>query len=218
MTAPTTALRLSSALQVVSAAALDDLEVLWRLPPAQLSVALMDVLPSLIETWALASAATAADWYDELRDAEGIGGRFSAIIDDLDDLGGEALAGWANEALAQPEPDLVSARYRAEGGVQKRIANAGNRTVTRSAADDPNARGYMRRTRGGACKFCIMVASRGGVYTKTSSRFACHEHCFCEAVPAWGGRPRPVGPYKPSDRPNNAEERARVHAWIAANL
>ena len=54
----------------------------------------------------------------------------------------------------------------------------------------------MRRTRPGACKFCIMVASRGAVYSKASATFACHEHCYCEAVPAWGGQALPVGPYK----------------------
>lgn len=210
---------LSSTLEVVSAAALADLEQLWRLPAATTAAALMDVLPGLVNDWALATASVAADWYDELRELQEVDGRFAAIVEDFAaDLGTEALAGWGAEALTRPEPDLALARYRVEGGMQKRIANVANRTVSHSAAEDPQARGYMRRTRAGACKFCRMVASRGGVYTKSSVTFACHEHCFCEAVPAWGGRSLPVGLYKPSDRPSTPEDRARVRKWIADNL
>ena len=209
---------LSSALVGLSAAALADLEALWLLPPAQLEPALMDLLPGLVDTWGLAAASAAADWYDELRDTQGIPGRFSAIVEPLDDLGAEALAGWGSEPLRLPEPDVLATRSRIEGGFQKRLVNAANDTVTYSAEADPQARGYMRRTRGGACRFCVMVASRGAVYTKRSSRFACHEHCFCESVPAWGGRALPVHNFKPSDRPQTAADRARVRKWIADNL
>jgi hypothetical protein len=219
MTAPThPPPPLNRLLQQLSAAALADLAALWRLPPDQLAAALADLLPGALDEWALASAAVAADWYDELRDTQHIRGRFEAIVEPLADLGAEALAGWAAESLLKPQPDVVEARYRVEGGMQKRLVNAANHTVTHSAAQDPQARGYMRRTRPGACKFCLMVASRGAVYTKASSRFACHEHCFCESVPAWAGRGRPVDPYKPSDHPSTPEDRARVRQWIADNL
>jgi hypothetical protein len=113
---------------------------------------------------------------------------------------------------------VEAARYRVDGGVQKRLVNAANLTVTESSRADPQARGYMRRTRPGACRFCLMVASRGAVFSKATATFACHEHCFCEAVPAFGGQALPVGPYKPSDRPMNAKDRARVRKWIADNL
>jgi len=220
MTAPstTTLPRLNSVLQTLSAAALADLEQLWGLSPTELAVALFDLLPGLVDTWGEASAAAAADWYDELRDTEDIPGRFNAIVEPLGDLGAEALAGWAAEPLHLPDPDVLSARSRVEDGFQKRLVNSANLVVTGAAAEDPNARGYMRQTRPGACKFCIMVASRGAVYTKKSATFACHGFCYCEAVPAWGGKALPVGPYKPSERPNNAEEKARVKKWIADNL
>lgn len=219
MTAPTTnPPLLSSILQAISAAGLADLNQLWRLSPEELAVALFDLLPGLVDTWCEAAAAAGADWYDELRDAENIPGRFDAIMEPLDDLGAHALAGWAAEPLTAPEPNLFSARSRVEDGFQKRLVNSANRVVTGSAAADPNARGYMRRTRSGACKFCIMVASRGAVYTERSATFACHGHCYCEAVPAWGGRALPVQPYKKSDKPSTPEDRARVRQWIADNL
>lgn len=209
---------LTSDLLTVTEYALAELDPLWGLAPAVLAEALMDVLPGTVDEWSLAAAAVAADYYDDLRESAEVAGTFTAIIEPLEGLGVEALAGWAADALRKDVPDLTAARARVEGGMQKRMVNTANRTVTHSATEDPNARGYMRRTRPNACRFCKMVASRGGVYTRASATFACHEQCFCEAVPAWGGQARPVGPYKPSDRPNNDEERARVKAWIAANL
>lgn len=209
---------LSNELQALSGLALVDLEDLWRLSPAELQVALMDLLPGLLETWGEAFAAAAADWYDELRETSDISGRFTAIVEPIADLGAYALAGWGSEPLSISEPDVAAARARIEDGFQKRLVNSANNTITGSAKADPQARGYMRRTRAGACKFCIMVASRGAVYTEQSSRFACHGHCYCEAVPAWGGRALPVRPFKPADRPQTAEDRARVRKWIADNL
>lgn len=215
MSAPT--LTLSSALQDITARALAELLKLWELPPEVLDEALTELLPPAVYTYTAASAALAADLYDELREASEIGGGFRAIVPELN-LGADALVGWATEPLRMPEPDVESVRFRTEGGLQKRMVNAANLTTTASAAEDPQARGYMRRTRPGACRFCIMVASRGGVFTKVSATFACHENCYCEALPAWGGKALPVGPYKPSARPQTPEDRARVRAWIKANL
>jgi len=215
VTAPT--LTLSSGLQDVTALALAELVTLWNLPPDALAVALASLLPAAVDTYAEASAALAADLYDELRDANEVPGDFWAVVPTMD-LGTEALVGWATEPLRLPMPNIAAARFRAEGGLQKRLANAANLTTSTSAAEDPQARGYMRRTRPGACKFCRMVASRGAVFAKASSTFACHETCYCEAVPAWGGRALPVRPYKPSERPQTDADRARVRQWIKDNL
>lgn len=219
---------LNSSLLTVTTAALAELDPVWALNPPDIGPVLFDVLPALVEKWGTAASSVAADWYEELRATQDIAGRYTAFVKPLPDLGAEALAGWGAEPLKAPaelqpvELDklspLESARDRVEGGLQKRIVNAANHTITDNTDQDPQAKGYMRRTRPGACKFCIMVASRGAVYTKASVTFACHEHCYCEAVPAWGGKALPVGPYKPSDRPNNEQERARVRAWIKKNL
>lgn len=209
---------LSIVLESLSALALADLRNIWQLSPSDLEAAFFGLFPDVLGTWAEASAAAAADWYDEVRDSAEISGRFSAIVEPLGDLGAYALAGWATEPLKLPQPDVLSAKSRLEDGFQKRLVNSANLTVTGSAKADPKARGYMRRTRPGACRFCVMVASRGAVYTQQSARFACHGHCFCEAVPAWGGQALPVEPYKPSDRPQTASDRARVRQWINENL
>lgn len=227
------------ALITVTEAALAELDPIWVLSPKDITQALFDIVPGIVSKWNLAAASVAADWYENLRETYSVPGHFTAVVPDLGDQGSQALAGWGADALHTPPPakpaestlapveqepvdldqvNVESARSRVEGGVQKRLVNAANMTVTTSASEDPKARGYMRRTRPGACKFCLMVASRGAVYTKQSATFACHEHCYCEAVPAWGGQALPVGPYKPSDRPSTAADRARVRQWIKANL
>lgn len=206
------------ALAAIAEASIQELDPVWALEPARILPALFDVLPSLVSKWGTASASAAADWYDGLRETAAVPGRFLAIVPQLDDLGADALASWAAQPLQEQVPDVETARYRIDGGLQKRLVNAANLTVTTSAEQDPQARGYMRRTRPNACKFCVMVASRGAVYTKASATFACHEHCYCEAVPAWGGQPLPVGPFKPSARPQTAADRARVRKWIKDNL
>jgi hypothetical protein len=239
MTTPTSPPPLKEALYTVTAEAVTELDPVWQLAPTEIRKALFDVLPSLVDRWSLASASVAADWYDELRAAKAIAGRFTAIVPPLDNLGAEALAGWGAQPLHELQPvnldtpsnllrpsdtqpatlsPLELAQSRVEGGLQKRLVNAANETVTHSAAEDPNARGWMRQTRPEACKFCVMVASRLGVFTKVTATFACHEKCYCEALPVWGGEALPVKPYKPSDKPMNAADRARVRKWIKDNL
>jgi hypothetical protein len=209
---------LTADLETLVGLALADLGPLWTLTATDLAEAIGDVVPGVVDTWALASSSLAANWYDDQREMADVSGRFAAITAPLEGLGADALAGWGRELLVAPEPDIAGARFRIEGGLQKRIVNSANQTITGSAERDPAARGYQRTTRGGACDFCRMVASRGAVYTRSSARFACHEHCFCGAVPAWGGRELPMKSYKRSDRPSTPEDRARVREWIANNL
>jgi hypothetical protein len=217
--------QLATDLQVVSGLATTQLDPLWAIEnPDQLSAAVYEVLPPLVDQWALASSAVAADWYDAEREQANIDGTFRAIVEPLADLGTEALIAWATEPLRQDVPDLAAVKYRAVGGLQKRLANSANYTITGSSKADPQARGWMRTTRPGGCDFCKMVASRGAVYTEKTVRFACHEHCFCRAVPAWNGRDLPVEPYTPSEitsqlsRVQRKALNRQANDWIKANL
>lgn len=213
---------LRSDLAVVSGLAVAELDSVWALPPTELEASLTDSLPAILDAYALAAGAAAADAYDDLRDAAEVAGRFAAIVAPLREFGIESLVKWGVKPLFRDVPDLATARSLIEGGVQKRIVNAGNESFTMSAAEDPQARGYQRITRAGACDFCRLVASRGGVYTKASATFACHERCHCSAVPAWGGRAIPVAAYTPSIRYRSDETRRRdnerARQWIADNL
>lgn len=216
---------LATDLRVVTGLATTALDPLWTIENAdQLVAAMYDVLPGVVAEWSLAASATAAEWYDVAREQANVDGAFRAIVEPMKDLGAEALIGWASEPLLQPVPEFSVAAYRAVGGLQKRMVNSANFTITGSAAADPKARGYQRVTRPEACGFCRMVASRGAVFSKATSTFACHEHCHCSARPVWGGDKIAVREYTQSDRTKNMkpEQRKRMNRqareWIADNL
>lgn len=205
---------LRSDLQVVSGLAVAELAPVWDVDRTDLADALIQTLPVVVERYATIAGTVAADTYEADREAAEVRGRFNTIVAPLRDFGTESLAWWG----LTKGTTLDASRTLIEGGVQKRIVNAANETFTENVSRDPAARGWQRVTRAGACRFCQMVSGRGGVYTRSTATFACHEMCHCTAVPAWGGRPVPVSKYEPSDRPASDADRARVRAWIAQNL
>lgn len=191
-----------------------DLDLLWRQvgDAAGARTVLHDVLPALVDTYGAAAAALAADWYDDLREKKGIGGRFGAIPADIPDSGTHALIGWAlTEAT-----DYAAFQSLILGGTQRRVANFSRFTVTGSSIADPKATGWQRTGSGGCTSgFCDMLIGRGAVYTEATADFAAHDHCNCSAVPAFGGEPKPVKPFTPTNRNVTDTDRARARAWIA---
>jgi hypothetical protein len=198
-----------------------DLDVLWRRlssDPERARDALVEILAQLGETYGAAAATLGADWYEELREALGVAGRFSAVASELPDEGRyEALAGWAVGPMFSSDPDIAAALALASGGLQKVIADADRLSVTQSSIADPKAEGWQRAG-AGDCPFCDMLIGRGAVYTKESVRFGSHDSCKCVGVPAFGGRPVAVKPYEPTRSNITDADRARVKAWIAENL
>jgi hypothetical protein len=188
-----------------------DLAALWRevSDAAQARVALMDVLPALIETYGQAAAALAATWYDDARTKAAVRGAFTAIPVNPSDRGAQALAGWATSTAT----DMGSLQSLILGGLQRRVADSARETVMGSAIADPQASGWQRQAFGG-CEFCQMIASRGAVFSEASADFASHDACRCVAVPAFDGLPRPVKPYKPSLRTATDADRARVREYL----
>jgi hypothetical protein len=193
-----------------------DLSALWRevADAAQAAEALRDILPGLIDAYGSAAAAMAADWYDDLRAKVGVPGSFTAIPADIPDVGAPALIGWASSTAT----DDAAFRSLIEGGMQRRIANFSRLTVMGSSTADPRARGWQRVGEG-ACRngFCDMLIARGAVYTEATADFAAHDHCKCQAVPAFGGEPLPVKPYTPSTRRTSDADRATVREWLASH-
>lgn len=192
-----------------------DLTALWRQvnTPTEAREALLDVLPSLVETYGAAAATISADWYDDLRDLVEARGRFRAIPAELTDTGTDALARWGVGPLFAAAPDWARARTLVKGGLQLRIANASRYTVVNSSIEDPAAQGWQREGSGG-CGFCAMLIGRGAVYTESGADFAAHDHCRCSAVPAFRGEPKPVKPYTPSARKASDADRARVREYL----
>lgn len=201
--------------------ALNDLDQLWRQlssDPVKLRDALVEILSNLGQTYGAAAATLGADWYEELRDALGIRGRFSATAAELPDEGRyESMAGWAVGPMFSATPDPLAALVLAKGGLQRVVADGSRHSVMQSSVDDPKATGWQRQG-SGDCGFCTMIISRGPVFTKESARFGAHDNCECEAVPAFGGKPVAVTPYTPTDRNITDADRERANAWITENL
>lgn len=176
--------------------------------------ALRELLPFLIEQYGLMAGSLAADWYDDLRAEVGAPGSFTARPAVVGDLGTDALIGWAFSKATDGDSILSLL----DGGTQKRIANQARFTVTESSLADPGARGWQR-SGVGECRdgFCDMLIARGAVYTESSVDFAAHDHCKCVGVPAFGGEPIPVKPYKPTTRNITDADRARVREWLASH-
>lgn len=197
--------------------AINDMAAMWRQVSNAVEArkALQDVLPSLINTYGQAAASVAADWYDEAREAAGVGGSFRAIPASIQDNATDALALWASEHGS----DLTTIQTLVNGGMQRRIANWGRETVMGSALADPKADGWQR-VGAGSCDFCNLLIGRGAVYSEATADFASHDHCNCAAAPAFSGEPRHVKPYTPGPREATKAGGAdydRAKAWIADN-
>jgi hypothetical protein len=168
--------------------ALTDLAVVWRgvTTGEAAREALMDTLPALAGTYGTAATALSADWYDDMRDAAAVRGRFAAVPAELPDRGRtDSLARWGIGPLFAAEPDFAAAKTLVDGGFQRIVADAGRNTVIGSLKEDPRGRGWSRQTSGSACGFCEMLAGRGAVYSADTADFQSHDHCFCVAVPRW---------------------------------
>lgn len=123
------------------------------------------LLPLLIDGYGPAMGALSADWYDDLREAAEVRGRYVARVGDLPADGQvTALAGWAVSPLwqANPAPDLALSKL--SGGVQRLLADIDRDTTTSNAEADPGKPTWARHASANACAFCAMLATRDGVY------------------------------------------------------
>jgi hypothetical protein len=197
--------------------AFEDVGILFRQfdTAEQLRESLLDLLPALYDIYGAAVATLSADWYDDVREADEVRGRFTAIPAELkSDPGITELVGWGVGPLFQAEPDVSAAQTLVEGGLQRRIADVSRVTITESSLADPAATGWQRVTSGRGCEFCSMIAGRGAVFSEATADFAAHDHCRCSAIPAWNGQPVPVRPYEPSLRQASAADKARVREYL----
>jgi hypothetical protein len=177
------------------------------------------VLEEIADKYGTASAALAADFYDDMReDVVKSGARFTPKLAEVPGSKRfQSLAGWGIGPLFGENPDTVKALHKLTGGLQLVVGNAYRETIMGSSIADPAARGWQRVADGNACAFCLMLDGRGAVYSEAGADFASHDHCGCTAEPAFEGEPKPVQPYTPSARRISDVDRARVRAWIKAN-
>lgn len=175
---------------------------------------LADLVDTVLTTHTDAAMSASLQVYELDRESSGVSRPYRAQMPDPQPIKADGLVGWARSTAVTDE----SFKKILISGAQKRIAAASRRAIIENAAADPAARGWQRRARPGACYFCRMLAGRAELYrSQDTSSFASHNDCFCEAVPAWGGRALPVKKFTPSKRESSEADRARVRKWIADN-
>lgn len=211
----TTPEQVRAGLGIVATAASSDLRAAAEQEetPSTLRSVLFAAAPIVIAEYGSAAAALGAEWYEELRDA-------AALIDQITQPFRPRLVVPATEdqiaaTVAKTTEDLYDLEQGASAKVidfeearqrilkditaetEQAVAEALRQTVRQNVAEDPNAAGWRRFARPEACKFCLMLAARGAVYTESTARFAAHGavmagqrkggNCMCIAGPAFGG-------------------------------
>src|SRR5512139_1923339 len=222
----TTASEQRQALIDLTTLAKRDLFALWRsldgLTASQTRDALMVLLPEVGDTYGAAAAALAADWFDELREREGVKGRFLAEpTGDVDPERWDSLARWGVDPLFAAEPDRSAALTLIAGGLQRTVADRHRLTIVDNSIRDPRAAGWARVGVGENCGFCRMLIGRGAVYTDATVTFRSHDHCNCAASPTWAPNVTRISnePYRQSQRNRSdatkAKDNARAREFIA---
>ena len=82
-----------------------------------------------------------------------------------------------------------------DSAAQKMLADAASDELLAAVEADPQAIGWARVTREGACAFCLMLTTRGPVYrSKVTANFRAHVAvngrggtCHCTVEPLWRG-------------------------------
>lgn len=193
--------------------------------------ALFNFLPLLTQQYGELASTIAQDWFAELRFDAIDQGLIAAVgrattydvvrTDPVIMSVSAASASYWHHRLQTDGPDVVVAGLKA--GVSTAVRQSGRQAIGRNSDRDPAARGWQRMTRPGACRFCRALADRGGVYTRSSVRFAAHSpKCNCVAAPTWDQSAPEVEPfvYVASEKSSSLSpeqrqlQRERVSAWL----
>lgn len=208
---PGSQLELRQSQAELTALATADLTTVWQQVGdfQEARTTLEGVLPDLVNLYGSASASLAAEWYTEARDLARVPGRFVPLPARIAKTGTSELVSWA----VSTGFNLDNVFSLVDGGMSRRIQDWGRQTIVSSSLSDPQSDGWQRAG-AGACDFCLMLISRGAVYSEKTADFAAHDACHCQAVPAFRGQARPVKPFKASVRRSKADSK-RAREWIA---
>lgn len=185
MATPSEAVR--AHLAVVTAAAVADLAAEAAQAPLERQVAvLMASLPLVVPSYYDAAGALAVTWYDERREES----RPSTLY--VPEIIGDSATDWIEREAEKFRRSLDALDFEAEITAmadeitrlaEKEVARGFRDSITGNTRQDKDAIGWSRVTRPGACKLCVMIASRGAVFRKETAHFAAHTSCHCAARP-----------------------------------
>lgn len=197
--------------------------------PAGWRAAMFATAPLIVSEYASGASVLGTDWFEEIRDDASPKRlytptpRLNVTDEDVAASVARATSKLHNpsrgfDEVVQQLIDEAEALTAAE--VQKQVASGFWDTITENADDDPDAVGWQRFARPGACKFCLMLADRGAVYTRTSVNFAAHTTCHCVAGQSYdAGAPRAsVMQYVASRRKRSDVDKARLRDYLNENF
>lgn len=239
-----------SGLQIVATAASTELRAAAEAEetPAGVRAVLFTAAPLVVAEYGAAAAALGAEWYEELRDLAAVIGRIGTsftprlVVPEREDQIAAAVAKISTDlrdlegGTSAKIIDFESAKRRilddTADTVEQEVATAMRETVTTNVIEDPDAGGWRRFARPEACKFCLMLAAKGAVYTERSARFAAHGavmaggrkggNCMCIAGPAFGGKDSwsdatPMQ-YMASRKKRTAKQKAALRDYLNQNF
>jgi hypothetical protein len=166
--------------------------------------ALLEFVPLLTQEYGAVAATLAADWYEDLRGASGVAGRFTAITAGNIPTGAvEAKVRYLAGHLWTPEPaEMLGALLTA---ADKYVKQPGRDTM---AANAKREGVRFARVPSGAktCSWCLILASRDAVYVSRRSAGdlgnghgdGYHGDCDCLVTPIRKSSDYPEG-YLPDD-------------------
>jgi hypothetical protein len=231
-------------LQLVATAASAELKTAaeQQEDPQTLRAILFAATPILAAEYGAAAAALGAEWYEDIRDTAAALGQVTRvfrprlIIPAREEQIAATVAGLTadlRDAVDATIIDFEQAKQRiladVADSVEQEVATALRETVTTNVAADPDAAGWRRFARPGACKFCLMLAAKGAVYTERSARFAAHGavmsggrkggNCMCIAGPAFGPHEEATPmQYVASRKKRTAKQKAALRDYLNENF
>lgn len=222
------------ALQVVTGAAQAEIRAVStaaKSDPQEWRAAMFAAMPLVVAEYGPATSALALDWFEEIRAEASVSRPFVPTprlhVTDEDVAAAvasitESLRDIERQIAADSAQLLANLTAELEAAVQKEVAAGFWDTITENTRDDPDAVGWKRHAQPGACKFCLMLAERGAVYTRETARFAAHTTCHCIAGPEFGGQDEwaEASPmqYVASKRKRTARERAALREYLNTNF
>lgn len=161
---------------------------------------LVAYLPEIVEVYGEVTAALAADYFADLRDAAGAPGYFDPeLAEPASRAQVTASTRWAAGPLFTPDAvDEVALLGRLQKVADRLTKQPGRETFANALANDPAKPRYARIPSGAeTCVFCAMLASRGAVYLSEESAGGgahdFHDHCDCALASIYDGQPLPDG-------------------------
>lgn len=153
--------------------------------PVDVRNRVLGFFPDLVTSYGDAAALLGADWYESLRDVPASAKSFRAVMAEPQPPAvSEVAVRWGLGPLFSSDPNPAQALADLGGALQRLILQAGRDTIWDSARTDPVRTGIARVPTGlTTCKWCVMLASRGAVYSSElaaggeGNRY--HAHCDC---------------------------------------